>query len=56
MLAPDVALVGALAKDRITSECKRFDRKRDPAWARAWVGSASGKTKDVGDHEITLIL
>jgi hypothetical protein len=55
MLAPDVALVGALAKDRITSECKRFDRKRDLAWARAWVSSASGKAKDIGDHEMTLI-
>lgn len=56
MLAPDVALVGALAKGRITSQCKRFDRKRDLAWARAWLGSASRKAKDVGDHEMTLIL
>ena len=52
MLAPFVALVGALAKDRITAECKRFDRKRDGVWTRDWSGSASGKVKEVGDHEM----
>ena len=56
MLAPDVAVVGALAKGRITSECKRFDRKRDLAWARAWFGSASGKAQGIGNHEMILLL
>ena len=52
MLASFVALVGALAKDRITAECKRFDRRRDGVWTRDWSGSASGKVKEAGDHEV----